>query len=51
MMAEGFLEHLGSYLKDVIKVILKEIVESLGNQVPVFEPDKGQHFQNCVEAR
>lgn len=39
MVTEMFLDSLDSALKKVIRNILKEIVISLGNKVPLFEPD------------
>ena len=40
MMTEGFFDLLDSDLKNVVKTMLQNIVESLENQVPIFEPDR-----------
>ena len=40
MIAEGLFDFLTPHLKEVIKVVLKDIIGSVGYQVPLFEPDK-----------
>lgn len=43
MVTEMFINSINSTLKKAIGIALKEIVISLENQVPVFEPDKDVH--------
>lgn len=43
MVSEMFLSHFNKILKYVVKNILKEIATGVGNQIPLFEPTKGNY--------
>jgi hypothetical protein len=43
MVSELFLTYLNDVLKYVIKNVLKEVAVSVGNQIPLFEPNKDNY--------